>query len=68
MPNQYPREIDLKLRVYEDGRVEILNAPNTGDNYAEALKGGKLIKGHNSIGVLVSNPTCFIVNGKQYCY
>lgn len=64
MPN-YPKEISVKLKVYEDGKIEILDPP--GVDLANALKNGRTIKGHNSIGVLVSNPTCLIVNGQMHC-
>jgi hypothetical protein len=62
---KYPKEINMKLRVYEDGKIEILDPP--GVALTDALKTGRTIKGHNSIGVLVSNPTCFIVNGQMHC-
>ena len=62
----YPKEINVKFKVYEDGKLEILD--KKGEPLAQALKSGKAIKGHNSIGVLVSNPTCFIVGGQMYCF
>lgn len=62
---KYPKEINVKLKVYENGKIEILDPP--GVALGDALKDGKIIKGHNSIGVLVSNPTCFIVNGYMHC-
>jgi len=65
MPD-YPKEINVKFKVYEDGRVEILD--KKGQSLGDALKPGKAIKGHNAIGVLVSNPTCFICSGQMYCY
>lgn len=61
----YPKEITVKLKVYEDGKVEVLDKPGTP---LDQLKEGRTIKGHNSIGVIVSNPTCLIVNGCLYCY
>ena len=64
--SKYPREISVKFKVYEDGKVEILD--KGGMAVADALKEGKVIKGHNSIGVLVSNPTCFICGGQIVCY
>lgn len=64
--SDYPREITVKLKVYEDGRVEILD--KGGVDVADALKEGRVIKGHNSIGVLVSNPTCLISGGQMVCY
>jgi hypothetical protein len=62
----YPRDIDVKFRVWEDGKIEILN--KDGKDIIQTLSNSKPLKGHNSIGVLVSNPTCFIVGGKMYCY
>lgn len=62
----YPKDITVKFRVFEDGKIEILDNP--GQDLRDALGNGKMIKGHNSIGVLVSNPTCFIINGREYCY
>jgi hypothetical protein len=62
----YPKEITVKLRVYEDGKIEVLD--KEGKDLAASLKEGKVIKGHNSIGVLVSNPTCLIIGGKEYCW
>ena len=67
MPSSYPKEITMTLKVYENGRLEVLGKEGT--DLDEALhKQVKPIKGHNSIGLLVSNPACFIVNGKMYCY
>lgn len=65
MASNYPKEITVKFKVYEDGRVEILDKQGTS---LDELKKGRMIKGHNSIGVLVSNPTCFLINGQIYCY
>lgn len=62
----YPREITVTFKVYEDGKIEVLGKDGT--ELEDALKNGRPIKGHNSIGVLVSNPTCFIVGGRMYCY
>jgi hypothetical protein len=62
----YPREITVTFKVYEDGKIEVQG--NEGTDLSDALKNGKPIKGHNSIGVLVSNPTCLIVGGRMYCY
>lgn len=61
----YPKEVTVKLKVFDNGRVEILDPP--GIPLSDAFKEGKIIKGHNSIGVLVSNPTCLIVNGYMHC-
>jgi len=61
----YPKEITVKFKVYENGKIEILDKAGTP---LDDLKSGKMIKGHNSIGVLVSNPTCFIINNCLYCY
>jgi len=62
----YPKEITVKFKVYENGKLEILG--KEGRDLEEALKEGKPIRGHNSIGVLVTNPTCFIIGGREYCY
>lgn len=61
----YPKEITVKLRVYENGKIEVLEKQGTP---LDDLKQGRVIKGHNAIGVLVSNPTCFIVDGQMFCY
>ncbi len=62
---KYPKEISVRLKVYENGKIEVLEKEGTP---LDDLKQGRNIKGHNSIGVLVSNPTCLIVNGYMYCY
>jgi hypothetical protein len=62
----YPKEITVKFKVYEDGKLEILGKEGT--DLEEMLRDRPPIMGHNSIGVLVSNPTCFIVGGQTFCY
>ncbi len=63
---QYPREITVKFRVERNGKLEIIDAPEMHEltDFVHANP----LSGHNSIGVLVSNPTCFVVGGKMYCY
>lgn len=62
---KYPKEITVKLRVFEDGKIEVIDKEGTP---LDDLKQGRNIKGHNSIGVLVSNPTCLIISGRLYCW
>ena len=67
MPSSYPKDITVTFKVYENGRLEVVG--KDGKDLDEALREqDKPIKGHNSIGLLVSNPACLIVNGRMYCY
>ncbi len=77
MPDTYPRILCHKVKVFGDGTVKQLKAweeDEAGKVIKESgspvpLSGGldTRLRGHNSIGVLVSNPTCFIVGGTQIC-
>lgn len=62
---KYPKEITVRFKVYENGKIEIMDKAGTP---LDELSKGRSIKGHNAIGVLVSNPTCFVANGQMYCY
>ena len=72
-----PRTIVLELEVSENGKIEIKNtsspmrkelSPLIGATALSSLNTLGEIRGHNSIGVLVSNPTCFVINGVRYCF
>jgi len=73
------RTIVLELDVYDNGKVEIKNENQGGISkpLSQLLTGSPSpipvdlnvrVRGHNAIGVLVSNPTCFVINGKLYCF
>lgn len=74
---EYPRTICLRLSVGFDGKVQmkkVWEENETGKVIKENAELrplpsdlNTLVKGHNSIGVLVSNPTCFISGGQQIC-
>jgi len=65
---QYPREITVKLRVERNGKLEIIGGDAFEVHELTDFTHANPLSGHNSIGVLVSNPTCFVIGGKMYCY
>ncbi len=75
----YPRRISLQISVEQNGKITLekvreLDPANETkvlqeNNAPKALPAdlGVQARGHNAIGVLVSNPTCFIVGGGMIC-
>ncbi len=73
----YPRTICLRLSVALDGKVQMKKVWEENEAGAVIKENAEprpipsdlntLLKGHNSIGVLVSNPTCFMSGGQQIC-
>lgn len=77
MASEYPRTICVRLSVGIDGRVQMKKVWEENEAGKVIKENAEprpipsdlntLVKGHNTIGVLVSNPTCFIVGGTQIC-
>ncbi len=73
------RFIGLYVEVEKDGKVVLRKVEEFSDpgftnssganNNPAALPSdlNRTVKGHNAIGVLVSNPTCFICGGQMIC-